>query len=245
MPQVHFQEITSQQEIKEYFFPDFWSELKEYFFYFVKVLLIVGVLYIFVRSSIAEKVAVTGISMQPNYNESLIAGEEKTFTNQDKVIIDKITPKFSSYKRGEVVVIVSPDSIGAKESNGKNPSSEKTLFFKRVIGLPGESIRFENGKVYIINESTNSKGFELNESQYLKPEVQTFKNVFDKDDTNNNVIKIPENFYFVMGDNRSRSNDSRVFGPIESNSIRGRELYRLEPAITAGWSTIPSYKSGK
>ncbi len=243
MSRVKFQEITQNQEIKEYFFPSLWSEIKEYFFYLIKVLLIVGLLYILIRSSVMDKIAVTGISMQPNYNTIINPTQDNLntsnikFQNQDKVILDKFTPKFSTYKRGEVVVVISPDQEGSK--------AEKSLFFKRVIGLPGESIRFENGKVYIINSNTNSNGFQLNESEYLSSEVMTFKNVFDQNDNSSNIVKIPDNFYFVMGDNRSKSNDSRIFGPISKDQIRGRELYRLDPPNHSGWSKVPTYKTPK
>jgi signal peptidase I len=242
MSELKYQEVVMDQDLKEYFFPNFWSEFKEYFYYLIKVILVVGLLYTFVRSSIGEKIAVTGISMQPNYNASLTAEDDPlskaNLDKEDKVIIDKLTPKFSEYRRGEVVVIISPELED-------QPDKPKSLFFKRVIGLPGESIKFENGKVYIINSDTNNDGFELNESEYLPKEVETFKNVFDAEDNSNNIVKIPEGYYYVMGDNRSRSNDSRIFGPIPKSTIRGRELYRIEPQNHKGWPKIPTYQSKK
>jgi signal peptidase I len=128
---------------------------------------------------------------------------EPNFEDGDYLIIDELSYRFREPKRGEVLVF-------------KNPKNPHQRFIKRIIGLPGEKILIENGKITI---------FKGNESQVLN-ELSYLNSPW----TNGNLeISLGENEYFVLGDNRNYSFDSRYFGPLPKKYIVGRVLLRLWP----------------
>ncbi len=120
----------------------------------------------------------------------------------DRVIVDKITLRFGDVERRDIVVFDRPESL-------PGPYDE---LIKRVIGLPGETIEGRDGRVFI-------DGIALDEP-YLDPGVtiSTF-----------GPVDIPEGFVFMMGDNRNRSADSRVFGPVPIDDIVGQARFRYWP----------------
>jgi signal peptidase I len=125
---------------------------------------------------------------------------DNTFKDGDYVLVDKISYKFSEPEAGDVVVFNPPAAA-------KNTSR----FIKRIIAVPGENIEVKENKTYI-----DSK--EVKESFIDYPSQKTSKEVLLKTDE-----------YFVMGDNRYVSFDSRYWGPIVKNEIQGRVLVRLYP----------------
>lgn len=126
-----------------------------------------------------------------------------TFKDGDYLIVDKLSYRFDSPKRDDVVVF-------------KPPFSENTYFIKRIIGLPGETVIVNNNKITIKN-AENPDGFVLNE-----PYVSS-----TRDD--NTTITLDSKSYFVMGDNRSVSSDSRNWGALSIDHISGRAILRLFP----------------
>jgi signal peptidase I len=221
-----FQNTASKREVKEYWFPSFWHETKDFAFYFLKTIVVISVVYLFIRSSVFEKVGVNGQSMSPNYNA--------TQNSLDEIYINKISPKFQTFKRGQVVVLISPpDCIEDKE-----------LFIKRVIGLPGEIVSFENGDVKISNSLYPEPGIKLDEKDYLRPEVKTYKNVNTPDQSKTTEKELGKNEYYVMGDNRSGSNDSRRCGSIKGDQIIGEEVFRIIPENKKGFFKLPKYNVG-
>jgi signal peptidase I len=221
-----FQNVANKREIKEYWFPSFWHEIKDYTFYFLKTVIIISVVYLFIRSSIFEKVGVNGQSMFPTYNA--------TQNSLDEIYINKISPKFQTFKRGQVVVLISPPDC----------VEDKELFIKRIIGLPGETLSFENGDVKISNSSYPEPGIKLDEKDYLKPEVRTYKNISIPDQSNTVEKILDKNEYFVMGDNRTGSNDSRRCGAVRGDQIIGEEVFRISPEIKKGFFKLPKYNIG-
>ncbi len=133
------------------------------------------------------------------------ASMDYTFTNGQYLIVDELSYHFNSPKRGEVVIF-------------KYPLDTKRFYIKRVIGLPGETVSIANGTVTVTG-SEYPRGHILNEP-YID---QTNK----KNDTL--TTKLGEDEYFVMGDNRAGSSDSRIWGPVEKDLIVGRPLLRLFP----------------
>lgn len=111
------------------------------------------------------------------------------FQDKSYVLTNKIGLHFSDPKLGDVIVFKAP------------PDPEKS-YIKRVIGVSGDSIMLQNGNVYL-------NGKILDESVYLKPTVRTYGSTFLKDGA---TITVPANSYFVMGDNREESSDSREWG---------------------------------
>jgi len=151
--------------------------------------------------------------MMPNQVKG--ASMEPTFQSGDYILTSKITYKLRPIERGDVVVFKSP----------RNPDIE---YIKRVIGLPGDKILVSNGQVFVndqlINENYISATTNLWETGYLKE---------------NEPIIVPQNYVFVMGDNRPRSSDSRDFGPVPIELIDGVVFYRYFPPQKAGFIKNP------
>ncbi len=132
---------------------------------------------------------------------------DPSFHSWDYLLVDVFTYKFlHAPERGDVVVFKAP------VSNGK-------YFIKRIIALPGESIEIKNGKVIIYNDEFK-EGFELQEDY-----VSDVNRVY----TDMEKLSLGENEYFVMGDNRKGSYDSRYWGPLKFENIVGRAFLRLYP----------------
>jgi signal peptidase I len=121
------------------------------------------------------------------------------------LIIDEISYRLRQPERGEVVVF-------------HYPNDESTYFIKRIVGLPGERVALKNSQVKIFN-TQNPNGFVV-EEDYLPSYVNTSG---DKD------ITLKDNEYFVMGDNRSASFDSRNWGALKKAEIIGLVRLRLWP----------------
>ena len=135
----------------------------------------------------------------------IVEGESMTPTFQDKnyLIVDQLSYRLSDPQRGDVIVFKYPD----------NP---KRFFIKRIIGTPGDTISFD-GKVISITNEEYPDGLVLDEP-YIAREV------FHSETTT-----LGEEQYYVMGDNRSNSSDSRSWGPLDESFITGRAWLRLWP----------------
>jgi|GEM_PF-447357 len=223
-----FQPIATKSQIRRRLHPSFLEELLDYLKYFVVVVLIIGSLYSFVRFFVFETIVIEGTSMFP-YHQT-----------KDRIYIDLLTPRFSTYRRGDVVVLIPP----------KNPSpecvfpSEDKYFIKRIIGLPGEQVVFEDGKVLIFNNKLSNQPIVLNETDYIESTVKTFKTVNPIDNNTEARVEektLGENEYYFMGDNRPNSIDSRRCGPIMKDQIVGKEFYRTMPIERRGFFVLPKY----
>lgn len=142
-----------------------------------------------VRLWILEPHVVQGTSMWP------------TYTDGDYILIDKLSLRFRSVARGEVVVL-------------RDPAEPQALLLKRVVGLPGESVKIENGAVSI--ESPGQTGPTAVDEPYVRTRgSMAWNGTLDTDEI------------FVLGDHRSASVDSRVFGAVPLRSVVGRVRLRL------------------
>jgi len=128
---------------------------------------------------------------------------DPTFETGNYLIVDEFTYHFKKPERGSVLVF-------------KYPRDPKKSFIKRVIGLPGETVSISLGQITIINEE-HPEGFLLDEP-YVK---------LGKKDTANYILGQGE--YFVLGDNRFSSADSRVWGPVPEENFIGRPIIRFYP----------------
>jgi signal peptidase I len=131
------------------------------------------------------------------------ASMDPTFATGQYLIVDELSYHFETPPRGSVMIF-------------KYPLDTTKYFIKRVIGLPGETVSIKDGVVTIIN-SANPKGFVLDEPYVKLP----------KDDTSTYTLSAGN--YFVMGDNRFGSDDSRIWGPVPQKDIIGRPIIRLWP----------------
>lgn len=137
------------------------------------------------------------------------ASMEETFQNGEYLIVDQITYRFEEPSRGDVIIFRYP----------RDPSK---FFIKRVIGLPGEKITIE-GNVVTITNGSHPEGAVLNEPYIASMQPNTFLEE-----------ELGEGEYFVMGDNRDQSSDSRMWGVLQQQNIIGRALLRLFPINEAG-----------
>lgn len=143
------------------------------------------------------------------------ASMDPTFDTGEYLIVEELTYHFKTPERGSVLVF-------------KYPPNPRKSFIKRVIGLPGETVSISDGEVTIINPEYPD-GFRLDEP-YVK---------WTKGDTLDYVVG--ENEYFVMGDNRRASADSRIWGPVPEANLVGRPLVRFfPPAIFPGDYSEPA-----
>lgn len=142
---------------------------------------------------------------------------EPNFSSGDYLIIDEISYRFNEPKRGDVIVFKYP----------RNPSQ---YYIKRIIALPGEKIQIMKGKIVIFNNEYPG-GITLDES-YIPKELKTPGDV----DT-----VVGDNEYFVLGDNRTASSDSRVWGVLSQDEIIGRAWIRGWPVDDLGKIALPEY----
>ncbi len=133
--------------------------------------------------------AILGQSMEPNYHEN------------QRLLVDKVSPLLFGYNRGDVVIVRSP--------------IQDIELIKRLIGKPGDVVELRDNQVYV-------NGMLLDEP-YLPPNAQSGL-YFDT-----NRWTLGEDQYFIMGDNRSFSQDSRAFGPVPADHIIGRALLLYWP----------------
>ncbi len=145
------------------------------------------------------------------------ASMEPNFQNGNYLIVDEITYKFRQPERGEVIVFRYPQDLSQR-------------YIKRIIGLPGETVEIKDGKVEI------SKNFEtkvLDESIYLPSNLTTPGNI---------KITLDDNDYFVLGDNRPASSDSRSWGTLPKQDIIGRVFLRALPFASLTIFRVPNYQ---
>jgi len=145
---------------------------------------------------------------------------QPSFQDGDYLIIDELTYHLRAPKRGEVMVF-------------RYPKNTKQFYIKRIIGLPNETIKIADGQVSIINKE-HPDGFILSESNYINNE-NTPGNIEKKLNNDN---------YFMMGDNRLHSSDSRSWGELEKKYVVGKVLFRVWPFKEAAAFSAPSYQIG-
>lgn len=164
--------------------------------------------------------AIQGFVVQPFKVEQI--SMQHSFESGDYVLVDKITPRWDPYSRGDVVVFTPP----AEAERGSTP------FIKRVIGLPGDTVEIVDGGRVAVN------GFVLDEPYLFvgadgKPEPTT--------SNREQRWVVPAGRLFVMGDHRRESIDSRRFGTVEIGSVLGRAILRYWPLDGAGVVQVPAY----
>ncbi len=159
-----------------------------------KVVIISLAIIVPVRYFLIQPFFVNGASMEPQFHDG------------EYLIVDELSYRLSDPERGEVIIFKYP----------KDPSQ---YYIKRIIGLPGEKIKINQGEITIFN-SENPDGFILDESDYL---IDGKKRDFSME------TKLSDGEYFVMGDNRRASSDSRTWGSLPENFIIGRAWIRAWP----------------
>jgi signal peptidase I len=175
-------------------------------FEIVQTLVLTVVIFLAVQAFVAQPFQVKQSSM------------EHTLEPNQYVLVDKLTPRFGGYHRGDIVVFTPPDTFASEDG---------TPFIKRVVGLPGETVDVRDGDVYV-------DGQRLDES-YL------FEGQGTPASTGREEWTVPAGDVFVMGDHREASADSRVFGPVSESAIIGRAWLRYWPLPLFGVLGAPTY----
>lgn len=181
---------------------------------FIKVFVVSAIVILLFVNFVAHPVRVDGRSMYPTLKDG-----EFGFTNVGGVLLNGV-------ERGDIVVVT-------MEEEG-----QKTHWVKRVIGLPGDTVSCVNDVVYI-------NGKVLDETKYIAPDYRQslvdkfgyFNKVPDADNTNVvdfEEVKLKDDEYYVMGDNRPYSKDSRYVGPVKKSQIFAKKMLVLLPISDIG-----------
>jgi signal peptidase I len=144
------------------------------------------------------------------------------FLDGEYLLTDKISYKVGKPQRGDVVVFHAPPAANCPKGTGCD-------FIKRVIGLPGDRVEVKDNALWV-------NGTKLSEP-YIPSTYEILPGAFTK----GKVVSLGTDEYFVSGDNRPYSSDSRAWGPITSNEIVGRAFFRYWPPNAAGWVKHYSY----
>jgi signal peptidase I len=142
-----------------------------------------------------------------------------TYHNHEYLVINKLGYRINKPERGEVIVF-------------RFPQNTKEFFIKRIIGLPGEKVKVDGGHVVIYN-TEHPEGKTLDEP-YLPSQNITFGD--------SKIITLGSDEYFVLGDNRLQSSDSRLWGILPANDIVGKVFVRVFPPQEFKLITDPAYQ---
>ena len=183
----------------------------------VETLVLTLVIYLVIHNFVAQPFQVEQPSMMPTVNPG------------EYVLIDKISPRFNDYQRGDIVVFQPPEGFG----QGGVP------FIKRVIGLPGDTVSLENGHVFVTR--AGGSPVRLDEPYIVRAIDGGAAPTLPKDSGGTSSWTIAAGTYFVMGDNRPESQDSRFFGPVHRELIVGRAWLRYFPLNRVGFVSRPTY----
>ena len=171
----------------------------------IEVVVIAVAAVVVIRMFLVQPFLVSGTSMVPN------------FENGDYVLVDELTYHIRPPERGEVVVF-------------HDPQDYNTFFIKRIIGLPGETVKIWNNTITVTNKD-NPNGMALDES-YLPTGTVT---------GGSESYTLSSSTYLVLGDNRPNSFDSRSWGPLPAKNVVGLVRVRLWPLTEITAFAAPKY----
>jgi signal peptidase I len=175
----------------------------------VETVVLTAIIFVVLQTFVAQPFQVQQVSMM------------NTIQDGQYILVDKLTPRFDGYHRGDIIVFSPP--ANAEVEAGKP-------YIKRIVGVGGDTVSLKDGHVFV-------NGVELNEPYlYDAPDGPAQPTTaHGPQDT----WTIPDGQLFVMGDHRERSSDSRDFGPIDLSSVVGRAWLRYWPLTDFG--ILPTY----
>lgn len=169
------------------------KKVVSFFFDFLETIVVALSIFVVVYLFLFQPHEIKGNSMEPNYH------------NDEYILTDKVSYRFREPDRGDVIIFRAPT----------NPDVD---YIKRIIALPGEQVKIQNGQVYVNNQPL-AEGY-VEGTTPLLPASTMQEGV---------PIVVADGELFVMGDNRAHSSDSREFGPIDMKSVIGRAFLRYWP----------------
>ena len=175
------------------------------FFDFLQGIVVILAILVMVYLFIMSPQEINGSSMEPNFH------------NGEYILTNKVLYKFRNPIRGDVVIF-------------KSPMNKEIDYIKRIIGLPGDTVKLENNSMYVNGQKVNEP--------YLAPDVIIFGGSYLSEGSE---VTVPPGQYFVMGDNRPHSSDSREFGPIAKEDFIGVAFFRYWPFSQMGPVVRPAY----
>lgn len=167
-----------------------------------------------VAISLAIIIPVRYFLIQPFYVKG--ASMEPNFYDHEYLIIDEVSYRFGEPDRGDIAVF-------------KYPSDPKQFFIKRIVGLPGETVEIKNGNVIVYND------FSPDGAVLEEPYLDGVTTIGQK------KVTLRDDEYYVLGDNRNSSLDSRTFGPVNEDYIVGRVWFRGWPVTKLKFFDNPDY----
>ncbi len=179
----------------------FFEKFRSHIIDFIQTLVVFGAIFALIYLFVAQPHKVSGRSMDP------------TFKDGDYIFTDKVTYRLREPAKGDIIVL-------------KNPRDESQDFIKRIMAVPGDTIKIETSSVFV-------NGQKLNEP-YLPSGRPTPAGSFLLEGVE---VKAGPNQYFVIGDNREHSSDSREWGAITKQEIIGKVFFRYFPLQGFGLTT--------
>jgi signal peptidase I len=183
-------------------------------FEIVETLVLTLLIFFVIQNFVAQPYKVQQKSMQ------------RTLEEDQYVLVDKLTPRFDAYNRGDIVVFEPPQDWG--ESG--------TPFIKRVIGEPGDTVEIRDDGLVYVNDTPLDEPYLYADEDGGAPQPTT-------PPLEQSTWTVPEGELFLMGDHRSNSADSRTFGPVPLDRVIGRAWLRYWPIDTFGILQTPTYPS--
>ena len=180
-------------------------------FEIVETLVLTLLIFVVIQNFIAQPYKVQQLSM------------ERTLEPEQYVLVDKLTPRFDAYNRGDIVVFDPPAEWG----------DSGTPFIKRVIGEPGDKVEIrDDGLVYVNDVALKEAYLYADEPGHPQPTTAPLEE---------STWTVPQDELFLMGDHRQNSADSRTFGAVPISRVIGRAWLRYWPIDTFGILQTPTY----
>jgi signal peptidase I len=185
-------------------------------FEIIETLILTRVIYLVIHNFVAQPFEVQQNSMIP------------TISPQEYILIDKLSPRFGGYGRGDIIVFHPPQG-----------ATDAIPYIKRIIGLPGDTVTLENGNVLVA--PPDGTAVHIDEPYVALGTDGEASPTMPWPASGQTEWLVPDNAYFVMGDNRTVSQDSRSFGPVADELIIGRAWLRYFPLGRIGIMQHPDY----